>query len=207
MLLEPTRKQYKLPIKSKLWVFFLVFWQATADNTDEYYEIISHLINDEKYKSQYIIYWSNFFENSFVVDTRYKRLLKLYYKRFFINTISLYHRDYDENLYKNITERLHKIYISKYTKNIRAPKSWKRLFSVSKKILSEFLGVPVYKVSSEFTKEQISYYYDCMTRDYYDTFKQGIQENKTILYAEQWGLTQDQKDTLSYIKKHSTAKK
>jgi hypothetical protein len=93
-------------------------------------------------------------------------------RRFFMSKISLKSKHFDDKLYLYLTEKLHTVYKTVYTREIRDPKAKKRLFSVGKIALAKYTGIKVYDIPYKLTKEQVSYYYDCMTWDGYDTFKQ-----------------------------------
>lgn len=174
--------------------------QETAENTRNYYHILSKLEDDPTYIVDYIKYRLDFYDRNATIKTKRIRNKKRA-RKLFINRMLVSGSVFSKELYDKITERLHKQRETLYEWSIPKPKgSWKALFHQSIKNLSDYTGVSMDKVTQCFTSEQIWYYNDCMTWDYLQSFKEWEAYNQNLYVKNAGWLSDEQKDLLEFLK-------
>lgn len=213
MFVYPQRESYLYTIKTSRWDIIFDFKQATAEETYDHYELLDRLnkanqnqdIVTRKKLEDRIFNEMYYFLERHIIWVNKSR--KYYTKRQVVSLLKMNIEKY----YKQVSDLLHKIRESKYNW-IKEPiskeeiKNWRRrqLFQNNLEAISKATLIPVDEVTNRLTIEQIGWWHDKLTFDYYETFDEGKKANN-LLKGKKW-LDKDQQELLSIIKQRKQKK-
>jgi len=199
MYKRPERKNYRYIISTTKGDCEFIFQQATARETQEYYEIMDLLISDDVEKQIRGLdmqqnYFEAFIENNISLNIKKRK------KRQFLSLIKW---DLDEYKWE-IGGMLHPIRKSIYEWTNKPKIKWKPHkdypFDNHYEVIREKTGIPIDQIYDRLTMEQVLRYIDKIVYDSYETFKEW-QAINSMLMTKGW-LSDEQKRKLDIIKQN-----
>ena len=201
MYTYPERKKYKYVIKTKRGNITLKFEQATAQESKDYFELMSNLYDEDIFIKLQALKDINAYYKSFI---KQKCWLKWY--NFKKRVLLLYvFRDLDQFTWE-IIDLLHQSWKSIYLDQEIPLIWWKRpreaLFDNQIESISMKTGIPTDQVMDRLTYEQFGWHIDKIIYNSYEWFDEGKAINDK-LNRKDWGwwkLTEEDKADLEIIK-------
>ena len=200
----PQRKSYKYIIPTKKGDCVLEFMQATANETNEYLEILELLISDEPLKQ---IKWLEL-QKKYLYDFIDSKTAVKWYNLKKRQVVSLVKWELDEYV-DDIVWMLHPLRKSIYSDTKPAKINWKKPkdypFDNHLEVIAKKTGIAIDELYERLTMEQIGWYIDKVVYDSYEMFKEWKSINEKIM--SKGGLDKDQQKDLDIIKKYFSSKK
>lgn len=196
----PERKSYVYVIPTTKGDFVMRFKQATAQETMDFYRMMSNLHNWTFEEKVEIIRKINKYYNKLLKESSWYKWYKLWLRRKL--------RLVKKNLAKyidQVVDLMHPLWDSIYAwtkkpkingKNLR-----NSLFTNDREAIYQKTGIPTDKIYDKLTMEQIGWYIDKIVFENYELFKEWKAINDRIT-MKKWLSEEDKKD-LDFIKSQS----
>jgi hypothetical protein len=200
----PKRKSYKYIIPTTKGDCVLEFMQATANETNEYLEILELLIWDDTAKQIRGIMLQKKYINDFL-DRTYPTKRYNIKKRQVLSLVKINIDDYVWAIVWMLHPLRKSIYSDTKPAKVNGKKPKDYPFDNHLEVIAKKTGISIDRLYDRLTIEQIGWYIDKVVYDSYETFKEWQAINAKIV--SKWGLNSEQKKDLEIIKKYFSTKK
>lgn len=195
----PKRKNYIYTIPTIKGDFVLKFKQSTANETLEYYEMLEILSKWTLDQKKEIINKLNKYYFNFLKEKSDYKWYNIH-KRRLLSLVKKSLASYIDEIVWMFHPIRKSVYIGTQQPKINWKKPRQSIFPNEKEAIYKKTWIPVNKIYDEFTMEQIWRYLDKIVFEVYESFKEWMKINDTLMNRQIWWLTEQQKKDLAFIK-------